>query len=125
MKAAASLLGSIGNGCIYTPSDSHEHSCSGTHDHTSKRFGTRSIVRSSDHSRNFVALSYNTFIVQQSHKDAGFTDCKAVILDRANFCECYMGKTGVENSSSSLKKNLFVTTVNTFYCQRTASNICI
>lgn len=26
---------------------------------------------------------------------------------------------------SSLKKSLFVTTVNTFYCQRTASNICI
>lgn len=88
MKAAASLLGSIGYGCIYTTSDdSHEHSCYGTHDHTSKRFGTHSIVRSSDHSRDFVALSYNTFIVQQSHKDAGFTDRRVVTLDRANFVQ--------------------------------------
>lgn len=84
MKAAASLLGSIGNGCIYTPSDSHKHSCYETHDHTSKRFGTRSIVRSSDHSRDFVALSYNTCIVQQSHKDAGFTDRRVVTLDFGN-----------------------------------------
>lgn len=87
MKAAASLLGSIGNGFIYTPSDSHEHSCYVTHDHTSKRFGTRSIVRSNDHSRDFVALSQNTFIVQQSHKNAGFTDWRAVTLDRANFVQ--------------------------------------
>lgn len=53
------LLKCVGNG-RYTSSDLHGHSYHGTHDRTSNRIGARSIVRSLDHSRVFIAFSHNT-----------------------------------------------------------------
>lgn len=52
------LLKSVVNG-LYSSSDLHEHSFHGTNDRTSNRIGARSIVRSLDHSRVFIAFSYN------------------------------------------------------------------